>query len=192
MPKKVQQLFDIEDVIRKDIRNPKKVVQYVSDELTPYARTPLAILTLPVKIKPDFFVIEAAKSGTASLREYLLGHGAIHMTKELGINVPNRVWQTDHWRNRARYHSLLDKRGHKGECITFEKNVNYLIDFRIPKRMHQHNPEAKSIVLMRNPIDRTIRQYYHNQRKPNREKLSFREAIEREESRIEPKKTDET
>jgi hypothetical protein len=110
------------------------------------------------------------------------------MIKELGINVPSKVRQTDHWRNRARYHSLLDKWDHEGEYVTFEKNVNYLIDFRMPKRMHQHNPEAKFIVLMRNPVNRTISQYYHNRRKPNREKLSFREAITRENSRIESEK----
>jgi hypothetical protein len=68
---------------------------------------------------------------------------------------------------------------------TFEASPRYLLDPRAPERIYQLIPQVKIIILLRNPIERAISNYYYQKRK-GRDPLSLREALYEEEKRLEP------
>jgi hypothetical protein len=137
---------------------------------------------------PDFIIIGAQKSGTTSLFYYLAQHPQLvpSYAKEVhyfdgGVNpkVDNfkkgEAWYRSHFplrRNINQYQKI------------FEASPLYLFNPLVPKRIAELIPEAKLIVLVRNPTERAISHYFHEQRQ-NRETLSMMEAFQAEEQRLE-------
>ena len=75
------------------------------------------------------------------------------------------AWDQGLWRSEDHYLQLYSASGdaiHLGEAST-----NYtkrpLVD-GVPERIHDFNPDARFIYLMRDPIERTISHYWHNVR----------------------------
>ncbi|MBE7463136.1 MAG: sulfotransferase domain-containing protein [Planctomycetes bacterium] len=66
-----------------------------------------------------------------------------------------------------------------GEATTF-----YLSHPHAPSRVKERLPEIRLIAVLRNPIERAFSHYHHNMRKGS-ESLSFEEALDREEERLE-------
>ncbi|OGW75585.1 MAG: hypothetical protein A2Z72_01385 [Omnitrophica bacterium RBG_13_46_9] len=135
---------------------------------------------------PDFLIIGEAKCGTTSLYYHLMRHpDAIPpLIKETdffslyyhrGIN-----WYRTHFPLR-----LVKTLGRmmKKAFITGEASPKYLFDMHVPKRVYQHLPRVRLIVLLRNPVDRAFSNYRMRVRK-KAEELSFEEALEGEEERI--------
>jgi len=138
-------------------------------------------------ILPDFLIIGAARSGTTSLYEYLIKHPSIMpaVGKEVyffdkkfdkGINWYKSFFATK--LTKSRLESIQ-----KEKCITGEATPRYLYHPHSPNRVYNLIPKVKLIVLLRNPIDRA---YSHYQMEVDHgdEKLSFEDAIEQEENRI--------
>jgi len=69
------------------------------------------------------------------------------------------------------------------ELKTFEATPDYLFDPRAPKRSAALLPDAKCIVMLRDPVERAYSHYHHNVRL-GQESLGFREAIEAEDERL--------
>jgi hypothetical protein len=69
--------------------------------------------------------------------------------------------------------------------VYFEATPDYLFDPRVARRATGLVPEARIIVLLRDPIERAYSHYCHN-RRLGTETLSFNEALSREEDRIRP------
>jgi len=137
---------------------------------------------------PDFYIIGAQKSGTSSLYDCLCQHpGIIHrLQKEIHyFNNPIRKsrgldFYKAHFSSCSSREQISKKIGYKpleGEATPF------MVHPWIPKWVSQATPKAKLIVIVRNPIDRALSHYHHNQRR-GRENLSFADAIESEEERI--------
>jgi hypothetical protein len=59
----------------------------------------------------------------------------------------------------------------------------YLFHPLVPERLHETLPEAKLIVLLRNPSRRAISHYFHNVKR-GREPLSLYDALRAEEERL--------
>lgn len=136
---------------------------------------------------PDFIVIGAQKAGTTSLYNYLSQHPQIRPSflKEVGFFDGGLDPQVDNFAmglSWYRSHFPLKIAIRKSQAV-FEASPNYLFNPRTAERIHNTLPHVKLIVLLRNPVERTISNYFHETRK-KREPLSIESAFRAEEKRI--------
>jgi hypothetical protein len=142
--------------------------------------------TNPFRLLPDFLVIGAQKGGTTSLYNYLIEHPGIipAFTKE--VHFFDTYFHKGLPWYRANFPTYAEKyyleRFHKQKCLTGEATPYYLFHPHAPGRVAKTLPEAKFIVLLRNPIDRAYSQYAHQARQ-GYETLSFEDALAEEEKR---------
>lgn len=115
---------------------------------------------------PDYLILGETKCGTTSLYNYLIKHPQIKDTYGNGDEV-DESYATKEIRFFDRYFG-------KGiewykSCfpelntneITGEATPMYLYRTMALHRIHQHLPDAKFIVLLRNPIDRLFSNFQH-------------------------------
>ena len=148
------------------------------------ARKPEKTGPVPLKANtmPDFVIIGAQKCGTTFLYN-LLGqhpHVALAAKKEIHyfdhhFSNKGRGWY------RAHFPSPTWKDGRKS--ITGESSPYYLFHPHAARRLAQVVPEARLIVLLRNPVDRAY-SHYHQEARRGYEPLTFEKAIEAEEARV--------
>ena len=125
---------------------------------------------------PNLFVIGAMKSGTTSLCNYLAAHPDIFMSP---IKEPMHFSRAENWsQGNDRYLALFDGASH--QTFIGEGSTEYTkMPFRqgVAQRLHEFNPKARLIYLMRDPFDRIVSQYKHMV-KSNLEKRPLCEAIQ--------------
>jgi len=68
---------------------------------------------------------------------------------------------------------------------TFEASPLYMFNPLVPERIYNLIPEIRLIAILRNPTERAISHYFHEQRK-GRETLPLLEALQQEEQRLAP------
>lgn len=141
---------------------------------------------------PDFLIIGAQKCGTSSLYSYLCSHPGIIAASKKEIHFfdaeafGNGInWYRAHFPYSVKKSLLGLKRG--GKTLTGEASPYYLFYPNAHLRIADCLPDARLIVMLRNPIDRALSHYNHQVRK-GREKMSFEEAISEEERRLEGEK----
>lgn len=133
---------------------------------------------------PDFLILGAQKAGTSSLYKYLLQHPAIlpAYRKEIHFfTIPALYFKGHNW-YRGHFPTGL-VRAQAQQRLTGEASPSYLFFPLVPKRVHQVMPQAKLIVLLRDPVARAFSNYHHQVRR-GLETLSFEEAIEQEQERL--------
>jgi hypothetical protein len=146
------------------------------------------LVTAPVRTLPDFVIIGAQKSGTTFLYQLLVQHPDVKpaFRKEVHYFDLNFT-KGENW-----YRSNFPLRMRNGrKYITGESSPYYLFHPHAPGRASAVVPDAKLIVLLRNPVDRAYSHYQHQVKRVKvnrRETLTFEEAIEAEE-RILPGET---
>jgi len=127
---------------------------------------------------PDFLIVGAQRCGTSSLYRYLGQHPSItpSIRKEVeyfSIRYSEGVdWYKSHFPVR------------RGRCLTFEATPDYLLHPLAARRAAELIPDARIIVMLRDPVSRAFSQYLHNLRLGH-EELSFPEALDAEGTRIE-------
>lgn len=129
--------------------------------------------------KPNFFILGAAKSGTTSLYHYLKQHPEIFMT---AIKEPTffcNGFQVV--KNPVQYFKLYD--GVTTETAIGEASHAYLTNPPTAELLKGLFPEAKFIVILRNPADRAYSLYHHMRRNGYEDINSFEKALEQEEFR---------
>lgn len=150
------------------------------------ARLATRQLTSSLRMLPDFLVLGGQRCGTSSLYKYLGRHPQIapSLRKEIEyftIDYPQgESWYRAHFPLEAR-RTVAGKRGTAFK--TFEATPDYLFDPRAPQRAAALLPDAKCIVMLRDPVERAYSHYHHNVRL-GQESLGFREAIAAEDSRL--------
>lgn len=123
---------------------------------------------------PNFIVIGAPKCGTTSFFSYLSQHPQIlpAMDKEPAYLRSNKFASLDGYRACFPLKSAL------GEGrITGEGTTTYLYDSEVQKRVVNLLPETQLFVLLRNPAERAISQYYHFKRR-GQESRSIEDVFE--------------
>ncbi|HSH59754.1 MAG TPA: sulfotransferase [Acidimicrobiales bacterium] len=144
--------------------------------------------TDPHRPLPDFLVIGAQRSGTSSLYKYLEQHPSVlaslrKETEYLSARwCKGEAWYRAHFPSRLR--RSVEQRLRGRTPVSFEASPNYLFHPGAPVRAAQLLPDAKLVVLLRNPVDRAFSHFQHEVR-AGRETLSFEEALEREPERLE-------
>jgi hypothetical protein len=130
---------------------------------------------------PDFVIIGVQKGGTSFLYYLLTCHPLVEPAarKELHFfDDPQRFDNGVGWYRRCFPQSSW-KDGRRS--ITGEASPSYLFDPPVPKRMAGVVPQARLIILLRNPIDRAY-SHYQMQVKRGQEPNTFEEAIEQQHS----------
>jgi hypothetical protein len=137
-------------------------------------------LTAGRRTLPAFIIIGAQKAGTTSLYKYLRQHPNIvpALKKEVKFFDCNYDLGLDWYRSHFPYHSKLN-----GQKMTGEASPHYLFHPLAARRIANVLPEVKLIALLRNPVERAYSHYQLNVRR-GREPLSFEQAIDKEEERL--------
>jgi hypothetical protein len=99
---------------------------------------------------PTFIILGAQKAGTTSLHHALKAHRDIYMSepKELSFfNIDSNYQRGSMW-----YSSFF--KHWNSERIAGECTPSYLWDEKVPGRIKTLLPDARFIILLRNPVDR--------------------------------------
>jgi hypothetical protein len=125
--------------------------------------------------EPGFLIIGSQKGGTSSLYHHLCQHPNIRSARRKEIHFfDDNYHKGINW-----YESHFPPVKLFRNMITGEASPYYLFHPHVPWRVWSLYPRIKLIILLRNPVDRAYSHYHHNRRK-NREKRSFEEAISKE------------
>lgn len=129
--------------------------------------------------RPNFFIVGAPRAGTTSLYAWLKRHPLVYMSP---VKEPHffgtRVGTTEdlqRYRQIDRYLSLFD--GARDDHVAVgEASTSYLWDPDAPEEIRRFSPDAKVIILLRDPIDRA-ESYYLMDLRDGVQRLPFYEAL---------------
>jgi sulfotransferase family protein len=124
---------------------------------------------------PNFIIAGAMKSGTSSLRSGLTHHPEVFCAAEQHFFCEHYHLGLDWYREQFRPAGDFGAVG--------EKCPDYWYRPEAVERMAKDIPEARLIIMLRNPVDRAYSHYWHERRR-GRENLSFAGALEEEPARI--------
>jgi len=140
-------------------------------------------ITGSLHVLPDFYLIGAQKAGTTSLFEYLLQHPSIPN------NIPKDIRFFDKYYHKGtnwyrqyfplKLHNYFGKSLQRRNFLVGDGTERYLDHPHAPERIKKLTPNAKLIVLLRNPIDRAYSHYNFNLIR-DIETRSFKDALEAE------------
>lgn len=145
----------------------------VEDEAVPA----LSQDTRPVSA-PDFVIAGTQRGGTTSLHAYLRGHPNIATPAKKEIH-----FLTDRFERGAEWYIGQFPRDVPDGTLVGEATPYALFHPRAPQRLYDVAPDARIIVLLRNPVDRAYSHYLH-ERARGHEPLSFEDALAAEPERL--------
>lgn len=140
-------------------------------------------LTGTLRALPDFIIIGAQKCGTSSLYHYLAQHPAVAPAIRKEVHYfdwsygRGLDWYRAHFPTRA-YRSLRETLTQR-RLLVGEASPYYLFHPHVPGRVKALLPDVRLIVLLRDPVERTVSSHQHQVRK-GRETLPLMAALERE------------
>ena len=140
-------------------------------------RIELAIRMRQRRALPDAAIIGAQKCATSSLQAYLVQHPGVigSLRKEV------HYFDVNFGRGETWYRAHFGREDEPG--LNLDASPYYLYHPAVAARMHALLPDARLIVLLRDPVRRAYSHYWH-QRDKGREKLSFEDAIAAEPGRL--------
>lgn len=106
---------------------------------------------------PDFIIIGATKCGTTSLFSYLSQHPKVLSPHRKEINFFNHNFNLGIPWYLAQFPAIADS----PDFITGEASPSYIYKEQVVNRIKQLFPDIKLIAMLRNPVERTISEYYH-------------------------------
>jgi len=128
--------------------------------------------------KPNFFIVGAQRCGTTTLYHTLKKHPDIFMSpvKEPCFFIKQKTKKE--W---DEYLQLFQKSNK--EKIIGEASTIYFHNKKSPYLIKNKTPNAKILIQLRSPVERTISAYKQN-RKRGKEKLNLKDALTEENKRI--------
>ncbi len=135
-------------------------------------------------MRPDVFIVGAPKCGTSAMAHYLAGHPEIFMArKEMHFFGSDLRFGTQFYRrDQAAY--LEEYKSWNGQTHAAEASVWYLFSKRAAEEIHAFNPEARIIILLREPAEMLYSLYYQFRFDGNEYLPSFEEALRAEGERV--------
>lgn len=120
--------------------------------------------------KPNLFIIGVAKAGTTSLAAYLAQHPEVYMSN---VKEPNffsneflkeiKLYYGNTFIESEREYLKLFQKATK-EKVVGEASVSYFQFPKTAKKIFNHNPNSKIVILLRDPIKRAISHYLMDKR----------------------------
>jgi Sulfotransferase domain len=136
---------------------------------------------LKIGALPEFVIIGAPRCGTSAFYTLLTQHPNVERAAKKEVHYfDNQFDKGIEWYRQC-FPPPKWKDGRSS--ITGEATPRYLSDPLVPERMAQVVPEARLIVLLRNPVDRAYSHYHLLARRGN-ETRRFEEAVEEELARL--------
>ena len=135
---------------------------------------------------PGLLIIGAQKAGTTSLYHYLAAHRQVLPGTEKEVRYFNSQYHRGISWYRSHFPLNRQGRGERlgGDPITLDASTGYLFSRDAPGRVAADLPDAKFVVLLRDPVERAWSHYRHSVR-DGHEALPFAEALAAEEKRLE-------
>jgi hypothetical protein len=131
--------------------------------------------------KPDFFIVGAPKCATSAIYNHLSEHPQVFMSR---IKEPNYFGSDLHFDERMAEHEYLELfKPAKNKKAWGEASPWYLYSKKAAVEIKQFNPEAKIIIMLRNPVDMMYSLFYENIYHGNEEVGDFETALQLEERR---------
>lgn len=125
---------------------------------------------------PDFIIIGAQKCGTTSLFNYLSKHPDVSLPEEKEIHFFDKFYNKGiNW---------YKKNFLNDGMLTGEATPYYIYHPHVTVRISSCCPNAKLIVMLRNPIDRAYSNFSMEKQRNNEPLATFEEAIAAEPKRI--------
>lgn len=147
-------------------------------------RVSLRSLTASWRPLPNLLLIGTQRGGTSSLFKYLSAHPACKASIRKEIRFFTEYY--DQGVNWYRGHFAMGRVGEAAfRKLAFDATPDYLLDPRVPRRAAALLPDAKILVLLRDPAERALSHYYHN-RRLGTETRSFEDALRSEAKTIGP------
>ncbi|MEM7186779.1 MAG: sulfotransferase, partial [Bacteroidota bacterium] len=142
-------------------------------------------------LKVDFFVIGVARGGTTSLYHYLQQHPDIFLPKVKECNFFSEVESMDESvyedpKPGKEYHMKIIRSPKVYQSLYSEARLDqlkgeispaYVWDAGSAQKILQHNPEARLIVSLRNPIERAFSHYLMHFQTGYEKAPTFEEAL---------------
>jgi hypothetical protein len=159
----------------------------------------LGIVTSPARALPDFLVIGTKRGGTTSTYRYLLDHPQILPLFPSAAHLPMRAdlkgvhffdtgfsagpaWYRSHFPSRVRRRLVAQRAG--SPVLSGEASPYYLFHPHAALRARALVPQAKLIVLLRDPVERAHSHYKEQRRRGIEELDTFAKAVEAEPGRL--------
>lgn len=149
-------------------------------------------------MKPNLFIVGAMKSGTTSAYDFLIGfpgvYGALrkepHYFSEdlrkhphaLMLNTINAIKGAEYISKERSYNKLFSEIPAEARYV-IDASTSYLYSERAAENIKKYSPEAKIVILLRDPVQRAWSEYLMN-RAIGSEVMSFRRALESEHNQL--------
>lgn len=145
---------------------------------------------------PNFLIVGAAKSGTSSLHFYLRQHPEIYMTPDKQTyffayegEEPELPGPGDELEVRSHLITHLKDYQAQFAGVTTEKAIGeacsvYLCDRKAAASIKRHIPDAKLIIILRDPAERAFSSFMHLRREAYEQVSDFHDALQLEDERI--------
>lgn len=142
---------------------------------------------------PNFLIIGAPKAGTTALYHYLKEHPQIYMSpvkepkffalegKQIDFRGPGDL-KKDYVTDIEAYSALFNNVSQ--EVAIGEASPGYLHSTEAPERIRHYIPDAKLIVIIRDPVERAYSHFLSLVRQDLEPLTDFMQAMEAEEERI--------
>jgi hypothetical protein len=132
---------------------------------------------------PNFFIVGAPKGGTTALNQYLSSHSDVFISnKEMHHFGSDLNFGPQFYRRDLKAY-LAEFEGWDGQASVGETSVWYLYSQRAAAEIKAFNPEARIIIMLREPVA-TLYSLYHQFRCDGNEHLrTFEEALAAEDDR---------
>jgi hypothetical protein len=122
-------------------------------------------------IKPNLFIVGAPKAGTSFLWDKLRKHQEVFFTenpeKELNYFADQELQKESYYK----YYRIKDEtkylkcfKAAKLEKSIVDGSVSYFAYPAVPQRIHNFNPNAKIVIILRDPIKRAFSHYQMDKR----------------------------
>lgn len=122
---------------------------------------------------PNTFLIGVQKAGTTTLNNWLSQHPQVYCYTSLK-DIPLFVKFPEEKQLNIRL--ALETPSYKGEKIVLHAAVNYIFYAALVQKIAEKKPDAKLLLILRNPVERAISSYFYFQ-KMLRETRSIEEAL---------------
>jgi len=144
---------------------------------------------------PDFLVIGAARAGTTALHAYLRQHPEIFMPahkepnffafegQALNCAGPGADYINNSVVDLAAYQALFADAPAGATCG--EASPLYLYSDTAPERIKSHTPDAKMIVILRNPVEQAYSHFMYATKQCIENEANFGDALNMESERLE-------
>lgn len=124
-------------------------------------------------IFPNTFLCGVQKAGTTTLDDWLSQHPQIYCYDSLkDVHLFYRFKNRDEIINRLK----LETPAYNNEPVVLQSAVNYIFYPSMMEAIASYKPDAKLIVILRNPMDRAV-SAYHYFKKMRRETRNIKEAL---------------